>query len=421
MIDKVILSKNVELSTDCEETQRNNNVCVIGCTGSGKSLSVIEPRLLKTYNTNLIVFDPKRELVSRYRELFKERGYSINELNLSNPNESDVSFDPLQYVSSEADVNILAQSIINLTPQTEWSTADRYWTDCAAALAKFGIYYILSVKKESEQNFACFLDLINEMTIGDTGGLIKISLDGAVEVVKQQNPQHPMLEPYNSFKVLPIKTAGCVFSTLRTTLSTVFNGEVKKMFREKVNFNIEEFIRRKSILFITADGVDTYLNAFVNLIFEVIINQLFKCAERYPDKKLPLPVHLIMDDFACGAKMSSFPAQISRFRSKGISSTIVLQSESQLKAIYKDYGASTIISNCDQLIYLGGNDLETAENFAKRLDTPVKNVLSMPLGQVAIFRRGEEPIVDERYPIFEDKDFQKLMRGKKSFLKLGVR
>ena len=175
------------------------------------------------------------------------------------------------------------------------------------------------------------------------------------------------------------------------------------------------------MLFLTADGVDTYLNAFVNLIFEVMINQLFKCAEQYPDKKLPIPVHFIMDDFACGAKMSSFPAQISRFRSKGISSTIVLQSESQLKAIYRDYGASTIMNNCDQLIYLGGNDLETAENIAKRLDTPVKHVLSLPVGQVMIFRRGEQPIVDERYPIFDDKDFQKLMKAKKTFLKLGVR
>lgn len=421
MTDTVVLSKKVSISTDCAKTQRNNNICIVGTSGSGKSLSLIEPRLLKTYNTNLVVFDPKRELVSRYKGMFEERGYAVKELNLSNPTESDISFDPLQFIASEADVNILAQAIVNLTPQSEFSSADRYWNDCAAALGKFALYYVLSVKKEEEQNFATFLDLISEMTIEDTGGLIKTSLDGAVEVVKQQNSQHPMLEPYNSFKVLPIKTAGCVFSTLRTTLATVFNGQLKKMFREKTNFDIEQFVKEKNVLFLTADGVDTYLNAFVNLIFEVMINQLFKCAEQYPDKKLPIPVHFIMDDFACGAKMSSFPAQISRFRSKGISSTIVLQSESQLKAIYRDYGASTIMNNCDQLIYLGGNDLETAENIAKRLDTPVKHVLSLPVGQVMIFRRGEQPIVDERYPIFDDKDFQKLMKAKKTFLKLGVR
>ncbi len=409
-MDNIILSKKLKVSSNTAETQLNNNVCVIGCTGSGKSMSVIEPRLLGTQETNLIVYDPKRELHDKYRSMFLDRGYRVHELNLSNPSASDVAFDPMFYLSSDEDISVLANAIVNLTPQRDNSAADRYWEDSSSVLAKFGLYYVLATVQDA--TFADFLDfIVKKINIEDNYSLIKTSVDQYLEIIKEKHPNHPMIEPYEAFKVLPIKTAGCVFSTLRTTLTAVFNPGLKEMFQKKKSFDLKAFAKRKSVLFVTANGANGYLNAFVNMIFDMCINELSKIADTYESKSLPRPVHFIMDDFACGSVIKSFPEYISKFRSKGISSTIVLQSESQLKAMYGEYGSKTIMNNCDTLLYLGGSDKETAKDMAERLNVPLEKVLYMPLGDIIVFRRGSYPVIDRRYPILEDEVYRSVVRA----------
>lgn len=406
MADNIILSEKVKVSTDSRQTQLNNNICVIGCTGSGKSKSIIEPDMLNAFERSFIVYDPKRELYDQYSPLLESRGTKIYELNLTDPKQSDVAFDPLYYVASDEDISVLASAIVNLTPQRENSSADRYWDDASAVLAKFGLYYVIAT--ENNANFADFLDfIIKKINIEDGYGLIKTSVDSHLEEIKKKHPEHPMIEPFDSLKVLPIKTAGCVFSTLRTTLTAVFNPGLKEMFRNRKSFDIKKFASERSVLFITANGANNYLNSFVNMIFDICINEISKIADTYPRKMLPIPVHLIMDDFACGSVIKTFPEYISKFRSKGISSTIVLQSESQLKAMYGEYGCKTIMNNCDTIVYLGGSDLETAKNISERLNAPLEKVLYMPLGDIIVFRRGTYPVIDRRYPIFEDKEYKK--------------
>lgn len=414
MDDRLILADGIEFSTDERKTHINNNICIVGVTGGGKTLNLVQPRLLYNRNTNLVISDPKRELVGKYRYFYERAGFKVLELNISNPDLADVCFDPMQYVDCHKDVNVLSRAIVDLTPQRPNSIADSYWENSSCNVTKFSIYYKLAFNGNS--TLVDVVDFIDSLNIDERNTLMSTNVDSMVEEVKQNTPDHPMIAPYNSFKTAPIRTAGSIFTTIKTTLSNVFSENIKRVIKEKDTIDLDKFTKEKSILFITADGSDEYEDAFINLIFDMLMQQLTKIADRYSNQRLPIPVHFIFDDFAAGTKISSFPRQISKFRSKNMSSTIVLQSETQLDGMYGEADAKTIINNNDTLIYLGGNDVKTAGDIAIRLNCPIEDVLYMPLEQICIFRRGAKPIVAKKYPTLQDKMFIKLNHDYKNQL-----
>lgn len=415
MGDRLILADGIEFSTDEKKTHINSNICIVGTTGGGKTLNLIQPRLLYNRNTNLVISDPKRELVGKYRYFYENLGFNVLELNISNIELADVCFDPMQYVDCHKDVNMLSRAIVDLTPQRPNSSADCYWENSSCNVTKFSIYYKLAIDG-GKTTLVDVVDFIDSLDIDERNTLMSTNVDGVVEEIRQNMPNHPMLAPYNSFKTAPIRTAGSIFTTIKTTLSNVFSENIKRVINEKDTLDLDKFTKEKSILFITADGSDEYEDAFINLIFDMIIQQLTKIADKYPDHRLPIPVHFIFDDFAAGTKISSFPRQISKFRSKNMSSTIVLQSETQLEGMYGEADAKTIINNNDTLIYLGGNDVKTAGDIAVRLNCPIEDILYMPLEQICIFRRGAKPIIAKKYPTLQDKRFIKLNHDYKNQL-----
>ena len=414
MSERLILAEGIEFGTDERKTHINNNICIVGTTGGGKTLNLIQPRLLYNKNTNLIISDPKRELVEKYRYFYEHSGFNVIELNISNPEHADVCFDPMQYVESHKDVNMLSRAIVDLTPQRPNSSADSYWENSSCNVTKFSIYYKLAFDPSS--TLVDIVEFIDSLNIDERNALMSTNVDSMVEDVKKNSPDHPMLAPYNSFKTAPIRTAGSIFTTIKTTLSNVFSENIKRVIKEKETLDLDKFTTEKTILFITTDGNDEYEDAFINLIFDMLIQQLTKIADKQPDQRLPIPVHFIFDDFAAGTKISSFPRQISKFRSKNMSSTIVLQSETQLEGMYGEAEAKTIINNNDTLIYLGGNDVKTASDIALRLNCPIEEVLYLPLEQICIFRRGSRPIIANKYPTLEDKLFIKLNNDYKNQL-----
>lgn len=129
-----------------------------------------------------------------------------------------------------------------------------------------------------------------------------------------------------------------------------------------------------------------------------------------PSGKLPIPVSVLCDDFATGSRILNFPEYISIFREKQISVTLLIQSESQLESMYGTDDATTIINNCDTFLYMGGMDLRTGRNIGERLNLPLEDVLYMPIGQEVIFRRGQKPIITQRYNVLEDKEYQRITR-----------
>lgn len=407
MGDRLILADGIEFNTDEKKTHINSNICIVGTTGGGKTLNLIQPRLLYNRNTNLVISDPKRELIEKYRYFYECLGFKVLELNISNPDLADVCFDPMQYVDCHKDVNMLSRSIVDLTPQRPNSSADCYWENSSCNVVKFASYYKLAIDG-GKTTLVDVVDFIDSLDIDERNTLMSTNVDNVVEEIKQNMPDHPMLAPYNSFKTAPIRTAGSIFTTIKTTLSNVFSENIKRVIKEKDTLDLDKFTKEKSILFITANGSDEYEDAFINLIFDMLMQQLTKIADKHPNQRLPIPVHFIFDDFAAGTKISSFPRQISKFRSKNMSSTIVLQSETQLEGMYGEADAKTIINNNDTLIYLGGNDVKTASDIAIRLNCPIEDILYMPLEQICIFRRGAKPIIATKYPTLQDRMFMKL-------------
>ena len=215
-MDRLILGEGVEFSTDERKTHLNNNICIIGTTGSGKTLSLIQPRLIYNRSMNLIVSDPKRELIEPYRNYYEKLGYKVLELNVSDPILTDVCCDPMEYVASHKDINTLARAIVNLTPQRPNSSADSYWENSSCNVVKFAMYYKLSF--DSYPSIVDVVEFIENLEVDERNSLMTTNVDYVVEDVKKKEPNHPMIASYNSFKTAPIKTAGSIFTTIKTTL-----------------------------------------------------------------------------------------------------------------------------------------------------------------------------------------------------------
>lgn len=404
--DRVILGENCIYSSDCEETGINNNILVVGCTGCGKTMSITEPRLLETVNSCLVVTVTKRRLIGKYAPLFQRRGYNVWDLNFTNPTSSSISYDPLAYVSTYADITFLAESIVKAGPQRSNTTSDPYWNRASTSLLSAEIAYILMTKRQP--TFSDVLNLHNSIDFKEEHGLIKTSLDEKFRRLGLKYPNSFAISCWKSFQKLPPITAGCVFSTLNSTIDTVFTPELREMMSTGTYVSFEQLATEKTVLFISTSAVNHALNCFVNIFYSQMFKQLFEFAEGRADGIVPIPVHVICDDFATGSPILNFAEYISIFREKQISVTLLLQSESQLEAMYGADEAATIKNNCDSYVYLGGNDLRSVKEISERLNTTVDQVLYMPVGQEIIFRRGRRPVISNRYNIRANRLYQKL-------------
>ena len=187
----------------------------------------------------------------------------------------------------------------------------------------------------------------------------------------------------------------------------IFSPELRKMIALEKKVDFRKMATQKTVLFVSTSAVNPALHCFINIFYAQAFKALFEYAESLPDGKLPLPVHVLCDDFATGSRILNFPEYISIFREKQISVTLLVQSESQLESIYGSQDSATIINNCDTYLYMGGMDLKTGRSISERLNAPLEEVLYMPIGQVCIFRRGQKPIITSRYDIMKDEQYRK--------------
>lgn len=243
-MDRMILGENVIYSTDSNETGLNNNVIVCGSSGCGKTMSISEPRLLETFNSSLIATVTKRRIVNKYKSVFEQRGYVVEDLNFINPTDSNVSYDPLQYIGSYSDITFLAESIVKANPRKDKSTADPYWDEAATSLLSAEIAYILMTKEDA--TFTDVLDLHDGIDFRESGGQIATSLDRKFEFLSEKDPSCFAVSCWKSFRNLPIKTASCVFGTLNTTIDTIFSPELRKMISMKKKVDFEQLATKDS-------------------------------------------------------------------------------------------------------------------------------------------------------------------------------
>lgn len=410
--DKVILGDGPScvFSTDCNETGLNSNILVVGGSGSGKTMSIAEPFFLECYRRSVIATVTKRRIVNKYTPLLRERGYEIWDLDFVHPDRGNVAYDPLDYINSYQDITFVANSIVLANPQKKNSTADPYWDQAATSLFAAIISYVLMTKENA--NFSDCLEMLDNLTFEESCGQIRTNYDRKFEFLEEKDSSNFAVSNWKSFKKLPIKTAGCVFGTLNTTIDSVFSPELRTMFQKKKKVDFQKLASRRTALFVTTSPVNPALNCFINMFYAHAFKELFEFGEEQADSYLPVPVHMLCDEFAVGCPIPLFDQYISVIREKLISVTILIQSESQLSSIYGSEAATTIINNCDTYVFMGSNDLSTAQNISLRVNRPLEEVLNMKIGHQILFRRGSKPkIGGKRYNIMENETYKEITRA----------
>ena len=406
--DRVVLGdgKDCIFSSDTNVTGINNNVMVVGGSGSGKTVSIAEPFLLESNNRNIITSVTKRRIVKKYTPLLEDRGYKVWDLDFVHPENGNVSYDPLNYIKSYQDIIFIARAIVQANVDTNNKNLDPYWYESATSLFVAIISYILI--EYDDPDFSDVLEMVDKLSYSEKDGTIVTNYDSDFELLQKYNPLNMASVNWMSFKRLPVRTAGCVFSFLNTALATVFTPELRKMFKMKNRVNFNDFTKEKSALFITSSPVNPSLNSFINMFYAHTFKELFEIGEMQDSGVLPIPIHFLADDFATGCPVPLFDQYISIFREKGISVTLLIQSESQLSSLYGYQSSTTIINNCDTYVYMGSNDLDTAKNISDRAGIMPEDCLSMKLGKQIIFRRGLKPIFCKRYNVFKNKKYQEI-------------
>lgn len=385
---KMILAENQEYSLDCYETQLNNNVLVVGTTGAGKTRSIVTPNLLEATGS-YIVSDPKGNLYNKYGDYLRDKGYVVRKLDFTNPEESD-GYNFFRYIQNTQDIITVAHMLI-YDGTSSGNHIDPFWDQASQLLLQAIIAYLREAHQTSDQNLHNMLKLV---TMCNSTGDLDDRESMTDSIFKDYGRSHKdsyAVSTYNKFRVAASKTLRSILITVNSKLGLFDSPEVKQMTAND-DIDIPSIGLHKTAVFVIVSDTDRSMDPLVNLFFTQAMNQLCRYADKHcEDNRLPVPVRFILDDFATNCKIAEFPRMIASIRSRGISTMLMIQAESQLTNCY-GYDGATIIGNCDTYVYLGGNDVATAQAVAVRADVPMKKILNMSVGSNWIFRRGQSPI-----------------------------
>lgn len=323
-------------------------------SGSGKSTSYSIPNAFQMLGSYVFT-DPKGELYDRTAGFLKQNGYDIKVLNLVNPENSD-GYNPLAHISSELDVDVIANTIIK-GQKSEGGGSDPYWDDMAEMLLKALMYYLIAARPEEEQNLASCSEMVRAANSNGGGNLL-------TELINQLPYDHPARMYYKSIEIAPEKTYGSILSSLQSKLGKFDSKEIAEVTStDTINFS--NIGTKKTAVYVISSDTHTAYDFLLTIFFAQMIQQLYNYADENGGK-LKTPVFFILDEFANIGKIPDFDKKISTSRSRGISFSVILQNLDQLEAVYeKSY--ETIMGNCDTHVFLGSNSFKTVEYFSKAL------------------------------------------------------
>ncbi len=408
--DVTCLAENACFLTDSKLSGINLNEMIVGPTGGGKTYSVVIPRLLHTFNSSLVVTLTKREVYDAFAKYYKSKGYKVITLDFINPENSPYGYDPLEYVKTPEEVAYFAEGLVG----KDTLSNDMYWIKAAASLIQAEIMLVMQNAKYAgkKASMADVIKLHKTLRFEDCRGISTANLDILFEKLKELYPDHQAVDLWNTVSGISSKTTSCIYSVANAALDKIFTPGIVTMAKAPSRVDFAQLGEEKTILFILTSPINTALMPYINIMYSDLFRILLDSAEKRKDHRLPVPVHVICDDFASGSCIYDFDKIISIFRAAGMSVTLLLQSESQLEKMYKGPAAVTIINNCDTYVYMGGNDVDTATKISARLNRSLSTVLNLPLGKVVVFRRGSKPIINQRYQIFEDPKYKDLFDSK---------
>lgn len=404
----MILAENQYYSMDCYKTQLNNNVLVVGTSGSGKTRSIVSPNILQACGS-YIISDPKGNLYQKYRHYLEEKGYTVKKLDFIRPNRS-AHYNFFKYIHSEKDILKIAHMLVYSSSESG-SKVDPIWDQTAELLLTALIGYLHYHARIEDQNLEGLLKLVVACQINENDSSQTNALDRIMEDVGKRNKADFSYRQYQMFRLAAGRTLKSILITVTGKLGKYNYSELNQMLA-KDDIDIASIGKKKTALFVVVSDTDRSLDELVNVFYTQAMNELCMYADtRCKDSRLPIDVRFILDDFATNCMIDDFPKMIASIRSRGISTMLMIQAEAQLETTYGNDG-KTIIGNCDTYIYLGGNDIETAEQVAKRCNLPLQKILEMPVGTNWIFRRGQKAVNAANFKLepFAQEKMQRIVR-----------
>ena len=342
---------------------RNKNCVVIGGSGSGKTRFFVKPQLMQLHSS-YVVTDPKGTLLVETGNMLQKNGYEIKVLNTINFSKS-MHYNPFKYIKCEKDILKLVNTLISNTKGEGEKAAEDFWVKSERLLYQAYIGYIWYEAPEEEQNFSLLLDMINASEVREDDESFKNPVDLLFDDLEAQNPEHFAVRQYKKYKLSAGKTAKSIMVSCGARLSPFDIGELRAL-TEYDEMDLESIGKRKSALFIIISDTDATFNFLVSIMYSQLFNLLCELADDKYGGRLPVHVRFLADEFANIGQIPNFEKLIATIRSREISASIILQSQSQLKAIYKD-NADTILGNCDTTLFLGGKESTTLKEMSEML------------------------------------------------------
>ena len=436
----IILSQNMRLGLNAKKHRRNLNVLVVGGSGAGKTRFYAKPNLMQC-NTSFIVADPKGEMLRSIAPLLIENGYDIKVFNLIEPENSD-GYNPFVYIRKDEDVIKLISNLIQNTTPKNASQNDPFWEKSEIALDSALMLYLLHEAPPEEQTFEMLMFLIeNAATVEDEDESgYQSPVDILFQGLEDEKPEHIAVRQYKIFKQASGKTAKSILISAAVRLAAFNLPEIAKMTSYD-NLDIGTLGERKRAIFCVIPDNDNSFNYLVGMLYTQAFQALYFNADNNHGGELPIPVHIVMDEFANVALPDNFERILATMRSRRISVSIIIQNMAQLKSLFKD-SWENITGNCDTLLYLGGNEQSTHEYISKMLgketiDTRTRGITKgqhgssntnyqnagrelLTLDEVRlldnsnalIFIRGERPLIDKKFDILSHPNIAKTADGK---------
>ncbi len=422
-----LMTQNVSIGLNAKKHRRNLNTLVCGGSGAGKTRFYCKPNLMQA-NTSFVILDPKGEIVRDVGKLLEAKGYEIKVLDLISMEKSHC-YNPFVYLRSDNDIQRLVTNLFKSTTPKGSQSNDPFWDTAASMLLLALVFYLHYEAPGDEQNFAMVMEMLRAGAIEDEEEPRPSPLDNLFSELEYENPEHIALKYYHSYHSGSAKTLKSIQITLAARLEK-FNLESLAALTTTDELELETLGEKKTALFALIPDNDTSFNFLVSLLYTQLFQQLFYSADHIHGGSLPIPVHFLMDEFANVSLPDDFDKILSVMRSRSVSVSIILQNLAQLKALFEKQWES-IVGNCDEFLYLGGNEQSTHKyvsellgkstidtntygkssgrsgNYSTNYQISGRELLTpdevrMLDNQYAIlFIRGERPVLDFKYDILK--------------------
>ncbi len=422
-----LMTQNVSIGLNAKKHRRNLNTLVCGGSGAGKTRFYCKPNLMQC-NSSFVILDPKGEIVRDVGKLLEAKGYEIKVLDLISMEKSHC-YNPFVYLQNDNDIQRLVTNLFKSTTPKGSQSNDPFWDTAASMLLLALVFYLHYEAPEDEQNFAMVMEMLRAGAIEDEEEPRPSPLDNLFSELEYENPDHIALKYYHSYHSGSAKTLKSIQITLAARLEK-FNLESLASLTSTDELELETLGEKKTALFALIPDNDTSFNFLVSILYTQLFQQLFYSADHIHGGSLPIPVHFLMDEFANVSLPDDFDKILSVMRSRSVSVSIILQNLAQLKALFEKQWES-IVGNCDEFLYLGGNEQSTHKYVSELLgkSTIDTNTYGKSEGRsgsystnyqisgrelltpdevrmldnryAILFIRGERPVLDFKYDILK--------------------